>query len=364
MKSITCACRLISLEAKNEGGHSMSNEKWNVAVVGALGMVGTEMIKTLEMRNFPVAELRPLDLAQFEGTEVEFAGRRVSTLTANAGNFAGVDIAIFSAGGAASLELAPLAVEKGAVVVDNSSAWRMNPECPLVVPEVNPHDLRWHKGIIANPNCSTIQMVVALKPLHDQARIKRIVVSTYQAASGAGQRGFDELGQQARDVLQDRTPSAQAFSYQLAFNLIPHIDVFQEGDYTKEEWKMVKETQKIMGDDSIEVTATCVRVPVFFSHSESVNIETEKKLTVDQARDLLRSAPGVTLIDDPVDLKYPMPIHAAHTDDVFVGRIREDFSIENGLNLWIVADNVRKGAALNAVQIAEQLVADDLVRVP
>jgi len=342
----------------------MASKKWNVAVVGALGMVGTEMIKTLEVRNFPVAELRPLDLAKLEGTEVEFAGRKVRTLTANAENFAGVEIAIFSAGAAASLELAPLAVGKGAVVVDNSSAWRMDPECPLVVPEVNPHDLRWHKGIIANPNCSTIQMVVVLKPLHDRAHIKRVVVSTYQAASGAGKGGFEELKQQTRDVVEGTSPlSPQAFPYQIAFNVIPQVDVFQEGDYTKEEWKMVKETQKIMGDDSIKVTATCVRVPVFFSHSESVNIETGRKLTADEARDLLRSAPGVKVIDAPAELRYPIPVDAVHTDDVFVGRIREDFSIENGLNLWIVADNVRKGAALNAVQIAERLVADDLVRV-
>lgn len=342
----------------------MTNKKWNVAVVGALGMVGTEMIKTLEMRNLPVAELRPLDLAKFEGTEVEFAGRRVRTLAANAENFAGMDIAIFSAGAAASLQLAPLAVEKGAVVVDNSSAWRMNPECPLVVPEVNPHDLRWHKGIIANPNCSTIQMVVVLKPLHDRARIKRVVVSTYQAVSGAGKRAFEELRAQTRDLLEGRPPNTEAFPHQIAFNVIPQIDVFQEGGYTKEEWKMVKETQKIMGDDSIKVTATCVRVPVPFGHSEAVNIEMEEKLTADEARDLLRSAPGVRVIDDPAELAYPMPVGAAHTDHVFVGRIREDFTIENGLNLWIVADNIRKGAALNAVQIAEQLVADDLERVP
>jgi len=342
----------------------MGNKNWNVAVVGALGMVGTEMIKTLEMRGFPVAELRPLDLARFEGTEVNFAGAKVRTLAAIAENLIGVDIAIFSAGGAASLELAPQAVEKGAVVVDNSAAWRMNAECPLVVPEVNPHDLRWHKGIIANPNCSTIQMVVVLKPLHDRARIQRVVVSTYQAASGAGKRGFEELRQQTSDVLNDRPANAQAFSHQLAFNVIPHIDVFEAGGYTKEEWKMVRETKKIMGDDSIEVTATCVRVPVFFSHSESVNIQTKRKLTVEEARALLQSAPGVTLVDDLANLRYPMPVDAAHTDDTFVGRIREDFSIDNGLNLWIVADNIRKGAALNAVQIAERLVADNLVRVP
>ncbi|TKJ30043.1 MAG: aspartate-semialdehyde dehydrogenase [Chloroflexi bacterium B3_Chlor] len=342
----------------------MSDRKWNVAVVGALGMVGTQMIKTLEMRDFPVAELRPLDLADLEGTEVDFTGRKVRTLAATAENFAGVEIAIFSAGAAASLELAPLAVEKGAVVVDNSSAWRMNPECPLVVPEVNPHDLQWHKGIIANPNCSTIQMVVALKPLHDRARIKRVVVSTYQAASGAGRLAFEELGQQTRDLLEGNPANPQAFSHQIAFNVIPQIDVFQEGDYTKEESKMVKETQKIMGDDSIKVTATCVRVPVFFGHSEAVNIETEQKLSADEARDLLRSAPGVRVIDDPAELRYPMPVDAAYTDDVFVGRIREDFTVENGLNLWIVADNIRKGAALNTVQIAEQMVVDDLVKVP
>ena len=339
----------------------MSNKRWNVAVVGALGMVGTEMIETLEMRDFPVAELRPLDLGKFEGTEVEFADQRIRTLTANGDNFAGVDIAIFSAGAEASRELAPLAVEKGAVVVDNSSAWRMDPECPLVVPEVNPHDLEWHKGIIANPNCSTIQMVVALKPLHDYARIKRIVVSTYQAASGAGKRAYDELEQQTRQILEGRPPTVEAFSHQLAFNVIPHIDVFQEGGCTKEEWKMVNETRKIMGDDSIQVTATAARVPVFYGHSEAVNIETEKKLTPDKARELLRNAPGVKVVDDPAAFEYPMAIHAAHTDATFVGRIREDFSIENGLNMWIVADNIRKGAALNAVQIAEVLVEKGLV---
>lgn len=342
----------------------MSDRKWNVAVVGALGMVGTEMIRTLETRAFPVGELRPLDLARFEGTEVEFAGGKVRTLAANAESFAGVEIAIFSAGAAASLELAPLAVEKEAVVVDNSSAWRMDPECPLVVPEVNAHDLQWHKGIIANPNCSTIQMVVALKPLHDRARIKRVVVATYQAASGAGRRAYDELEQQTRDVLEGNPAKPEAFTHQIAFNVIPQIDVFQEGAYTKEEWKMVKETQKIMGDESIRVTATCARVPVYFSHCEAVNIETEHRLTADEARDLLQGAPGITVVDDIAELRYPMPVDAGHTDDVFVGRIREDFTIENGLNLWIVADNIRKGAALNAVQIAEQLVADDLVRVP
>ncbi|HNS50908.1 MAG TPA: aspartate-semialdehyde dehydrogenase [Anaerolineae bacterium] len=342
----------------------MGKSKWNVAVVGALGMVGTEMIQTLETRRFPVAELRPLDVAAVEGAEIEFAGRKVRTQVASAENFSGIDIAIFSAGGEASLELAPQAVAKGAVVVDNSAAWRMDPACPLVVPEVNPDDLRWHKGIIANPNCSTIQMVVVLKPLHDRARIERVVVSTYQAASGAGLKAFEELKQQARDVLEGKPATVEAFVHQLAFNVIPQIDVFEEGDYTKEEWKMVRETNKILGDDTIRITATTVRVPVLYGHSESVNIQTQEKLTPEEAREILRKAPGVVVIDDPANRQYPMPFHTARTDGTYVGRIREDFSIEKGLNLWVVSDNIRKGAALNAVQIAEQLIADDLVRVP
>jgi aspartate-semialdehyde dehydrogenase len=341
----------------------MGKSRWNVAVVGALGMVGTEMIQTLEAREFPVAELRPLDIATVEGTEVEFGGRKVRTQVACAENFAGVDIALFSAGGEASLELAPLAVAKGAVVIDNSAAWRMDPAVPLVVPEVNPHDLEWHKGIIANPNCSTIQMVVVLKPLHDRARIKRVVVSTYQAASGAGLKAFEELKQQAREVLEGRPATVEAFAYQLAFNVIPQIDVFVEGGYTKEEWKMVRETNKILGDDSIRVTATTVRVPVLYGHSESINVETEEKLTPDAAREILSKAPGVVVIDDPANRQYPMPFHTARTDATYVGRIREDYSVERGLNLWVVSDNIRKGAALNAVQIAERLVADNLVRV-
>jgi len=343
----------------------VSKTLWNVAVVGAAGMVGTEMIRTLERRRFPTGELRALDVAGTAGTPLAFAGGTVACQEATERNFAGIDLAIFSAGGDASLDLAPKAVRQGAVVIDNSSAWRMDPACPLVVPEVNPHDLSWHRGIIANPNCSTIQMVVALKPLHDRARIRRIVVSTYQAAAGAGKNGLDELTRQAREILDAGTCSPpRTFQHQLAFNLIPQIDVFQEGGYTKEEWKMVRETVKIMGDPGIRVTATTVRVPVLIGHSESVNIETERKLTAAEARAILASAPGVVVIDDPARLAYPMPASAAHTDPVFVGRIREDNSLEHGLNLWIVSDNVRKGAALNAVQIAEQLVADGLVRVP
>jgi aspartate-semialdehyde dehydrogenase len=343
----------------------VSTKTWNVAVVGAIGMVGTEMIRTLERRRFPVNELRPLDVAEHAGTVVSFAGTSVRCQEATEANFAGIDIAIFSAGGDASLDLAPKAVRQGAVVIDNSSAWRMDPTCPLVVPEVNPQDLAWHKGIIANPNCSTIQMVVVLKPLHDRARIRRVVVSTYQAAAGAGKNGVDELMRQAREIVEHGTCAApRTFQYQLAFNLIPQIDVFQDGGYTKEEWKMVHETVKIMGDTAIRVTATAVRVPVAIGHSESVNIETEQKITADETRRILAVAPGIIVVDDPAIRAYPMPAPSAGTDAVFVGRIREDNSLDRGLNLWIVADNVRKGAALNAVQIAEKLVADNLVRVP
>jgi aspartate-semialdehyde dehydrogenase len=333
-------------------------KRWNVAVVGATGIVGTEMIRTLEQRHFPVAELRPM-VAEPRGREVSFAGRSIRCVEAVETNFAGIDIALFSAGTDASLDLAPKAVREGAVVVDNSSAWRMDPSCPLVVPEVNPHDVAWHKGIIANPNCSTIQLVVALKPIHDIARVRRVVVSTYQSASGAGKDGVDELLLQSREMLDGRQPSAPCtFPHQIAFNLVPQIDVFQEGGYTKEEWKMVHETVKIMGDAGIRVTATTVRVPVPIGHSESVNVETERKLSEREARQALAAAPGIRVLDDPGSRLYPMPATAAGTDAVYVGRIREDNSLENGLNLWVVADNVRKGAALNAVQIAERLVAE------
>jgi aspartate-semialdehyde dehydrogenase len=342
----------------------VSERRWNVAVVGAAGMVGAEMVRTLEQRRFPVRELRALDVAAVAGTSLPFAGGRVVCQEATGANFAGIDIAIFSAGAEASLELAPQAVRHGAVVIDNSSAWRMDPSCPLVVPEVNPYDIAWHRGIIANPNCSTIQMVVALKPLHDYGRIRRVVVSTYQAAAGAGKNGLDELRAQAREILDSGTCGApRIFQYPLAFNVIPQIDVFQEGGYTKEEWKMVHETVKIMGDPGIRVTATTVRVPVLVGHSESVNIETERKITAEDARRILAAAPGVCVMDDPSTRTYPMPAPLAGTDAVFVGRIREDNSLDHGLNLWIVSDNVRKGAALNAVQIAERLAADGAVRV-
>jgi aspartate-semialdehyde dehydrogenase len=338
------------------------SKRWNVAVVGALGMVGTEMIQTLERRNFPVAELRPLDLPKLAGRTVEFNGESIDVRGATADNFKDIDIAIFSAGSDASLQLAPEAVQRGAIVVDNSAAWRMDPKCPLVVPEVNPNDLKWHNGIIANPNCSTIQMVVALKPIHDKAKIQRIVVSTYQATSGAGKTGVTDLESQIRAWCSDTVvPEAKAFPLPIAFNVIPQIDVFQEGGYTKEEYKMVNETRKILGDPLIRVTATCVRVPVFFGHSEAVNIQTAEKIHPEEVRDLLRRAAGIVVIDDPVNKKYPAPLMTQHTDEVYVGRIREDNTIKNGLNLWIVSDNIRKGAALNAVQIAEKLVEMNLI---
>jgi aspartate-semialdehyde dehydrogenase len=335
----------------------MSNQDLNVAVVGALGMVGTEMIRTLERRTFPVRELRPFDLPENAGRDIEFRGETVKTLAPTDQNFRGIDIALFSAGGAASLDLAPIAVRQGAAVIDNSSAWRMDPACPLVVPEVNAADLDRHRGIIANPNCSTIQMVVVLKPIHDLAKIKRIVVATYQATTGAGQRGSLALERESLQFAKVGTAlEPQGFQYQIAFNVIPHIDVFQEGGYTKEEYKMVNETRKIMGDDTIRVTATCVRVPVFYGHSEAVNVETETKISPEQARRVLEKSPSVIVLDDPENLKYPMPIMSDQQDATFVGRIREDFSIENGLNLWIVSNNIRKGAALNAVQIAEEMI--------
>jgi aspartate-semialdehyde dehydrogenase len=327
-----------------------------VAVVGATGAVGTEMIEVLEERKFPVARLVPLASARSAGGTVTFAGNEISIEVLTMNSFAGVDIALFSAGADISREFAPIAVKAGAVVIDNSAAWRMTPEVPLVVPEVNAHDIQWHKGIIANPNCSTIQMVVALKPLHDEARIKRIVVTTFQSVSGTGKDAMDELMTECQDLLSFKSASPKVYPYQIAFNCLPQIDDFLPSGYTKEEMKMVHETRKIMGDQSIHVTATTVRVPVYVGHSEAVNIETERKLSANDARAILSTAPGVLLYDDPTHKIYPMPLEVAGKDEVYVGRVREDESIANGLNLWVVADNLRKGAALNAVQIAEHLV--------
>ncbi len=328
---------------------------YSVAVVGATGVVGTEMLRVLEERKFPVERILPLASSRSAGGEVSFAGKGLLVKLLTKESFEGIDLALFSAGSEISREYAPIAVQAGAVVIDNSSAWRMEKDVPLVVPEVNPGDIAKHRGIIANPNCSTIQMVVALKPLHDQVRITRIVVSTYQSVSGTGKEAMDELEEQCRQVFSFGEVKPTVYPYQIAFNCLPHIDEFLPSGYTKEEMKLVHETQKIMGDDSIRITATTVRVPVFVGHSESINIETVKELAVTEARAILSMAPGVQLYDDPSHGLYPLPIDVAGTDAVYVGRIRKDESIPHGLNLWVVADNLRKGAALNAIQIAEEL---------
>jgi aspartate-semialdehyde dehydrogenase len=322
------------------------------------------MRNILAERKFPVKELVALASSRSAGKQLEFCGEPVTCKELTADSFKGIDLALFSAGGGTSTQFAPYARDAGCVVIDNSSAWRMDPTVPLVVPEVNPDDVEWHRGIIANPNCSTIQMVVALKPLHDAAQIKRIVVSTYQAVSGTGQKAIVELLDQTTAVLAGLPVEMKVYPHQIAFNCLPHIDVFLEDGYTKEERKMVDETKKIMGDDSIAVSATCVRVPVQNSHSESVNLEFAAPMGVERARELLTKAPGVLLMDDVANKVYPMPILTSGKDATYVGRIRVDPTVPNGLNLWIVADNLRKGAALNAVQIAELLAERDLVRVP
>lgn len=339
----------------------MAKKLWNVAVAGATGAVGNQMIECLEERNFPVGKIKFLASERSIGKVLQFKGKPVEVELLDHDAFEGIDIALFSAGGSRSLEFCPSAARAGAVCIDNSSAWRMDPDVPLVVPEVNPHAIAGYtkKGIIANPNCSTIQMVVALKPLHDFATIKRVVVSTYQAVSGTGKKAIDELRIQAGEMLNGRPVEAKVYPHRIAFNCLPHIDSFEPNGYTKEEMKMVNETVKIMESD-IKVTATTVRVPVFYSHSESVNVETEKKITVAKAFELIKNAPGCKLVDDVANLVYPMPLDAAGQDLTYVGRIREDESVENGLNLWVVADNIRKGAATNAVQIAELLIKDYL----
>jgi aspartate-semialdehyde dehydrogenase len=335
---------------------------YNVAVVGATGAVGNEMIKVLEERNFPVRELTLLASERSLGVEIKFHGKPIPVKVLNEDSFAGIQIGLFSAGGSVSERYAPIAAAAGCVVIDNTSAFRMAPDVPLVVPEVNPDAIAQYRnqGIIANPNCSTIQMVVALKPIHDVARIKRIVVSTYQAVSGTGKKAIEELAEQTRALMNFQEVHVKVYPHQIAFNCLPHIDVFLDNGYTKEEMKMVNETKKIFNDQSVAVTATTVRVPVFYSHSESVNIETEKKITADEVRKLLAGAPGVRVVDNPGEKVYPLAIQAAGQDDTLVGRIREDESIPNGINMWIVADNIRKGAALNAVQIAEVLIRDYL----
>lgn len=327
----------------------------NVAIVGATGAVGQEFLKILVERNFPVEELRLLATKRSAGKKILWQGREIEVQETTHDSFKGIDIALF-AGGSSSTEFAPSAVKSGAVVIDNSSAYRLDPEVPLVVPEVNPEDVKWHKGIIANPNCSTIIMAVALKPIFDLAGIKRVVVSTYQAVSGAGREGIEELEDQVRNWVQGEEVKSQTFPYQIAFNLIPRIDVFQEGDYTKEEWKMVKETQKIFHVDTMPITATTVRVPVLRSHSESINIDTERSVGLDEVKAAFQKAPGVIVEDNPAEDRYPMPWFTSDTDEVYIGRIRKDFSIENGINLWVVGDQIRKGAATNTIQIAELLL--------
>jgi aspartate-semialdehyde dehydrogenase len=343
-------------------------KKYNVAVVGATGLVGREMVRMLEKHNFPIANLRLIASQRSRGKTLGLKGKEivVEELTPSSFKFpfpsqkknlsGKPDIALFSAGASISKEYAPLAAREGIFVIDNSSAWRMYPEVPLVVPEINPHTLSKDKKIIANPNCSTIQMVVVLAPLHRRAGIKRIVVSTYQAVSGAGQKAVVELEEEVRTIAFGKKVKPRVFPHQIAYNCIPQVDIFLQDGYTKEEMKMVNETKKIMEDDSIAITATCVRVPVFRGHSEAVNIETDRKITAEEARQILKKAEGVVVVDDIGKLKYPLATKAANSEETFVGRIREDHSIPNGLNMWIVSDNLLKGAALNAVEIAEELI--------
>ena len=337
-------------------------KKYRVAVVGATGAVGEEMLKMLESRTFPIESIKLLASERSVGKTLKYKGKEVAVEKLTPESAKNLDLALFSAGATISKEFAPIFAANGCFVVDNSSAWRMDKEVPLVVPEVNPHDLSKDKKIIANPNCSTIQMVVALKPLHDAAKIKRVIVSTYQSVSGAGAKGIYELETQSRAWAKNEPiPQASKFQYQIAFNLIPQIDVFTENGYTKEEMKMANETRKIMGDDSIAISATCVRVPVVRSHSETVWIETEKKLTTKQAMELLSKADGIEVIDDIANKKYPMPLYAQNKQLTYVGRIREDISTTNGLTMWIVSDNLLKGAALNAVQIGEELIKQGII---
>ena len=331
-------------------------KKYNVAVMGATGAVGTCFLNILAQRKFPINNLKLLASERSRGKKLKFNGRSYPVEVLGHDSFKGVDIVLSSAGASRSLEFLPSAVKSGAICVDNTSAYRMQDGVPLVVPEVNARRIKEHKGIIANPNCSTIQMVVALYPIHKAAGIKRIVVTTYQSVSGAGQTKVNELREQSKDFLAGKKIKPVEFPHPIAFNLIPQIDVFLDNGYTKEEIKMVNETRKIMEDDSIRINATCVRVPVFYAHSESVNIETEKPITPDEVRKLLSNAPGVVLMDDPKNKIYPMPIYAEGKDDTFVGRIRRDESVTNGISMWVVSDNIRKGAALNAIQIAEILI--------
>lgn len=331
-------------------------DKYEVAIVGATGVVGRMIISTLDERGFPVGSLTALASARSVGTSLSFQGQDIKVKKLAEDSFKGIDIALFSAGASISKQYAPIAVNSGCVVIDNSSAWRMEKDVPLIVPEVNPTALSEKWGIIANPNCSTIQMVVALKPINDKFRIRRIVVSTYQSVSGSGQKAIEELKQQSKDVLEGKSTQNNVYPHQIAFNCLPHIDTFLENGYTKEEMKMVNETHKIFGDEAIEISPTTVRVPVFYSHSEAINVETDLPMRVDEVRHLLSSFPGISVVDDPDKNEYPLSIKACGKGDVLVGRIRKDLTRDNAINLWVVSDNLMKGAAYNAVQIAELLL--------
>ncbi len=329
---------------------------YRVAIVGATGLVGQEFIKVLEQRDFPMDSIQLLASDRSAGRKLFVNHREIEVKETVSESFEEIDIALFSAGAEISRHFSPIAVQSGAVVVDNSAAFRMVPAVPLVVPEVNPEDIKRHKGIIANPNCSTIQMVVALYPLHKINPIKRIIVDTYQAVSGTGSAAVDELTTQVKQVLDGQATVPHVYPHQIAFNVLPEIDVFLDNAYTKEEWKLVEETRKIMHADNIAISATCVRVPVFTGHSEAVNVEFSQPMPPDEARRILAQAPGVKVLDDPTVSLHPQPWSAAGTDEVYVGRIRRDSSHPNGLIMWVVADNLRKGAALNTVQIAEEMI--------
>lgn len=335
---------------------------YNIAVAGALGLVGTTMVQILEEYGFPVGELRVLEQKDLVGAPVRFRGQTLLTTEATEAAFKGVDIALFATNDDVSADLVPKAVRQGAIAIDNSRTYRLDPVVPLVVPEVNPDDIKWHTGIIANPNCTTIGTIVVLKPIYDLSRITRLVASTYQSTSGGAVRGMLELKKQAMDVAAGfpATPPS-VFHYQVAFNLIPFIDVFEKDGYTREEWKMINETHKILHDPDMRITDTAIRVPTLICHAVACNIETQSKVTAEQARASLSRAPGVKVVDDMERLEFPQPIEVAGGNLTHVGRIREDFSIENGLNLYLVSDNVRKGAAQNAVQIAQVLVAEGYV---
>lgn len=334
------------------------SKEYKVGVLGASGAVGREVLNCLAERGFPYSRIKALASSRSAGKAVEFDGGELIVEEVNEDSFKDLDLAIFSAGASTSRQYAPIAAKSGCPVVDNSSCWRMDERVPLIVPEVNPAALSGHHGIIANPNCSTIQMLVALKPIYDEVGIRRIVVSTYQAVSGTGQKAIEELASQTRQIFNCQEIENTVYPHRIAFNCLPHIDVFTDNGYTKEEMKMVNETKKIFDDQDIKVSATCVRVPVFYGHSESIWIETGRPLEPSAARELLRRAPGILIVDEPESNQYPMAVDAAGRDEVFVGRIRADISCDNGLTMWVVADNLRKGAATNAVEIAELMIRD------